>query len=119
LVTAPPLVLGLFNLRGEIVPLLDAAHLLGVGHIESVAFALVLHTPLGPVALSATAFPERALLDEPIGPSEIACSAGCYRVKDHMVVLVEVEELLNSITLPALQQLDGAELEDASPRGLV
>jgi len=34
LVTAPPLVLGLFNLRGQIVPLLDTAALLGLRSAE-------------------------------------------------------------------------------------
>ncbi len=115
LVTAPAMVLGLFNLRGEIVPLLDAASLLGVGHTDSVAFALVLHTHLGPVGLSATAFPQRALLDEPVGPSELANSAGSYRVDDRLAVLLDVEGLLNSVTLPSMQPADGAELEEASP----
>ena len=118
LVTAPAMVLGLFNLRGEIVPLLDAASLLGVGNIESVAFALVLQTHLGPVALSATAFPERAQLDEPVGPSEIANGVGSYRVNDNLAVLLDVEALLNSVTLDVLQQADGHELEKALPRGL-
>jgi purine-binding chemotaxis protein CheW len=117
LVTAPAMVLGLFNLRGEIVPLLDAAPLLGLGHIESVAFAVVLQTHLGPVGLSATAFPERALLDEPVGPSELANSVGSYRVNDSLAVLLDVEALLSSVTLPAWQQADGSELEEASPHG--
>jgi purine-binding chemotaxis protein CheW len=118
LVTAPAMVLGLFNLRGEIVPLLDAATLLGVGHIDAVAFALVLHTHLGPVALSASAFPERALLDEPVGPSELANSVGSYRVNDRLAVLLDVDGLLNSVTLDAVQLADGHELADASPAGL-
>jgi chemotaxis signal transduction protein len=118
LVTAPPMVLGLFNLRGEIVPLLDAASLLGVGHIESIAFALVLQTHLGPVALSATASPERALLDEVVGPSELACGVGSYRVNEDLAVLLDVEALLSSVTLPSLSQADPAELEDASMQGI-
>ena len=45
------MILGLFNLRGEIVPLLDTAVLLGIGRTESVVFAVVLHTHQGPVGL--------------------------------------------------------------------
>ena len=42
LVTAPPTVLGLFNLRGEIVPLLDTAVMLALGRGGPVSFAVVL-----------------------------------------------------------------------------
>jgi purine-binding chemotaxis protein CheW len=119
LVTAPPVVLGLFNLRGEIVPLLDAASLLGIGRIDTVAFALVLHSDLGPVGLGATAFPERAFLDEPVGPSELTTSFGSYRVGDRLAVLLDVEALLSSVTLPAAPSADvpELELEDASLLG--
>ena len=41
LVTAPSVVLGLFNLRGEIVPLLDIAALLSIGKVRTTAFAVV------------------------------------------------------------------------------
>ena len=39
LVTAPPIVLGLFNLRGQIVPLLDTAALLGMGTAATTTLA--------------------------------------------------------------------------------
>jgi purine-binding chemotaxis protein CheW len=105
LVTAPVMVLGLFNLRGEIVPLLDTASLLGLGSVGDVVFALVLQTHLGPVGLSASAFPKRAFLDEPLGPSELACSSGSYRVGQHVAVLLDIQALLDS---PALSTLDRA-----------
>ena len=60
LATAPAVVLGLFNLRGEIVPLFDTAALLGVGHRHAGRFAAVVHTAHGPAALAATGFPQRA-----------------------------------------------------------
>ena len=59
LVTAPSMVLGLFNLRGEIVPLLDTSSLLGLQHSGAASFAVVLQTHLGPVGVGATAFPRR------------------------------------------------------------
>jgi chemotaxis signal transduction protein len=101
LVTAPSMVLGLFNLRGEIVPLLDTATLLGVGRTDSVAFAVVLHTGHGPAGLSATASPRRALLDDYLGPTELASSQGSYRVDDSVAVLLDVQSLLDSLTSSA------------------
>jgi purine-binding chemotaxis protein CheW len=97
LVTAPPMVLGLFNLRGEIVPLLDTAALLGIAGTTPVTFAVVLHTDLGPVGLSATAVPERTLLEEPLGPTGLANTQGSYRLDARVVVLLDVRGLLDSV----------------------
>ena len=104
LVTGPAVVLGLFNLRGEIVPLLDTASLLGVGGIDPVAFAVVLHTHLGPVGLSATGFPPRRQLGEPLGPSELISGAELHRVDGQVVVLLDVQAVLDSVTSSARKQ---------------
>jgi purine-binding chemotaxis protein CheW len=114
LATAPPMVLGLFNLRGEIVPLLDSASLLGVGGTGSVVFAVVLQTALGPVGLSAEAFPRRAFLDESIGPSELAGSVGSYRVDGQVAVLLDIQNLLDSMTLTTTGRIDSSELHSAA-----
>jgi hypothetical protein len=94
LATAPPLVLGLINLRGEIVPLLDTAALLGVGSVDHVAFATVLHTAHGPAAFAATDLPIRAELTTPVGPSELPGTAGTYQVDGRLVVLLDPGALL-------------------------
>lgn len=112
LVTAPAMVLGLFNLRGEIVPLLDSASLLGVGRTGSVMFAVVLQTALGPVGLSAEAFPRRSFLDEPIGPSELPDGVGCYRVDGQVAVLLDIQGLLDSMT--AAERIDAPDLPSAA-----
>jgi chemotaxis signal transduction protein len=104
LVTGPAMVLGLFNLRGEIVPLLDTAALLGVGRIESGAFAVVLHTHLGTVALGATGFPPRRQLAEPVGHSELISGAVIHRVDGQVVVLLDVQAVLDSVTSSARRQ---------------
>jgi purine-binding chemotaxis protein CheW len=103
LVTARPIVLGLFNLRGEIVPLLDTGALLGlgVGRTERVAFALVLQAPHGLAGLAATSFPQRAMLNAPSGPSELPGSAGTYRLGRQVVVLLDPAVLLASEQLGA------------------
>ena len=109
LVTAPATVLGLFNLRGEIVPLVDTAALLGVaGSGAAAAFAVVLHTHLGPVGLSATGLPRRTVTDDAIDPSELRGSAGRYRVGGEVAVLLDVEALLDSSAATVLPALHGA-----------
>jgi purine-binding chemotaxis protein CheW len=92
--TAPPEFLGLFNLRGEIVPLFDTAALLGIGTTDDVAFTVVLLGPQGPAGLSATAFPHRAVLDEPTSRSEHHGTAGMFRIGDRVAVLIEPPALL-------------------------
>lgn len=94
LATAPSVVLGLVNLRGDIVPLLDTAALLGVGTIEVPAFAVVLRTSHGPAAIGATGFPQRGDLDTAIGPSELPGTAGSYRWGDKVTVLLDPAVLL-------------------------
>jgi purine-binding chemotaxis protein CheW len=116
LVTAPRLVLGLFNLRGEIVPLLDTATLLGLAGTPGVTFAVVLNTDLGPVGLSATASPERALLEDALGPTGLAGTQGSYRLDDRVVVLLDVQGLLDSISPYAPLRDDSPELRTALVR---
>jgi purine-binding chemotaxis protein CheW len=108
LVTAPPTVLGLFNLRGEIVPLLDTAAMLALARGGAVSFAVVLQTHLGPVGLSATAVPERTLLDDLMGPSELSGSAGRYRVGHRVAVLLDVEALLDILAPTPLHRTGAA-----------
>lgn len=115
LVTAPPVVLGLFNLRGEIVPLLDTAALLGVGRIGPVAFAVVLDTHLGAVGLSADAIPTRRLLGTPLGPSQLG-GAETYRVGRQLAVLVDVQAMLDSAGTPGLQPRGPGPSHDALVR---
>ncbi len=108
LVTAPSVVLGLFNLRGEIVPLLDAAALLGVGDMGDVAFAVVLISPSGPIGLAASGFPERIALDSPTAASELPGTAGTFQVDRRVVVLLDPAALLASERLGGPDARTGA-----------
>lgn len=92
--TAPAQLLGLINLRGEIVPLFDTAALLGVGTAGSVEFAAVLRTVHGPAAFAATGFPQRAELASAIGPSERPGTTGTYEVDHKVAVLLDPAILL-------------------------
>jgi purine-binding chemotaxis protein CheW len=94
LVTAPPVVLGLFNLRGQIVPLLDTRALLGLGTVGTTAFAVVVDCQQGPAGLAATDFPQRCLLDSSIGPSELPCTVGLYQLDDRVAALLDPAALL-------------------------
>lgn len=94
LVTAPDVVMGLFNLRGQIVPLLDTARLLGRGAVDSAAYAVVVESPKGLAGLATTGFPERRALEESVGSSELAGTAGLYRVADRVAALLDPGVLL-------------------------
>ena len=95
LVTAPPVILGLINLRGEIVPLLDTAALLGLGTISSVGFAVVVNTPHGPAALAVTGFPQRAELTDTVGLCELRGTSETYRLNQRVVIVLDADVLLD------------------------
>jgi purine-binding chemotaxis protein CheW len=122
--TAPALILGLFNLRGEIVPLLDTPALMGLSRLPGWSFAAVVRSSLGPAGLAATALPESATLGEPVGASEAPATAGTYavpplirrlegRLGRRLAVLLDIEELLGGVSpggnhLPPRLSLQGA-----------
>ena len=92
--TATATVAGVFNLRGEIVPVFDTATLLGLGTISSMAYVAVVETSLGPAGLATTAAGESAELDEPIGSTETPGTIASYALDTRVVVMVDVETLL-------------------------
>lgn len=94
LVTSPARVLGLFNLRGQIVPLLDTAAVLGTGTIEGIAFAVVVNWQQGPIGLAVSGFPHRVQLDAPTGPSDLPGTVGLYKVDDQVAALLDPAALL-------------------------
>jgi purine-binding chemotaxis protein CheW len=108
LVTALAPVMGLFNLRGEIVPLLDTAALLGIGDLDTATFAVVLRGSNGPVGLAATAMPERVSLDGPPTTSMLAGTSGTYSVNEAVVVLLDPDVLLVSAGLTGSEPLTSA-----------
>ena len=92
--TAPDAVLGLFNLRGEIVPLFDTAALLGTGHVEEASYCTVVLTPLGPGGLAATGVPEATELGEPSGGAEIPGGVATYALGSRPATLLDIDALL-------------------------
>lgn len=93
--TAPPSVLGVFNLRGEIVPVFDTARLLGLGPSNtSIPFVVVVETSLGPGGLAITGIGESVELGEPAGMAESPGTLATYVHAARLVVLIDVEALL-------------------------
>ena len=88
---APSAVLGVFNLRGDLVPLLDTAALLGTGRLERSPCVAGVDTPHGPAGLAisgdATALEPGVVLEigEPGGPA---------RVGERIVAPLDVDALL-------------------------
>lgn len=99
--TAPSAALGLFSLRGEIVPLFDTAQLLGLGRLSNVTHAAVLRTPAGPAGLAATALPRVVEMGARLGDSDLPGTLGIYAVAGRLAVLLDLATLLYPATAAA------------------
>lgn len=97
--TAPALVLGLFNLRGEIVPLMDTPALMGLTRIPAWSFVAVVRSRIGSAGLAATALPEPVSLGEAVGASASPATAGTHAVGQRLAVLLDIEALLGGASL--------------------
>lgn len=92
--TAPPTVLGVFNLRGEIVPVFDTAGLLGVGRFDERPYVAVVETGLGPGAMAAHQVPEVVELEEQAGASELPGALGSFVVGHRLAVLLDIDAVM-------------------------
>jgi purine-binding chemotaxis protein CheW len=92
--TAPPAVLGLFNLRGEMVPVFDTGRMLGVGAVAETPFVVVVETPAGLAGLAATGLPVAVRLGESLGPGEGPAAVGIYPMGESVATLLDVEVLV-------------------------
>ena len=92
--TAPAVVLGVFNLRGDIVPLFDTAVLLGLGTVTSGSFAAVVESSMGLAGLVATGIPESVELGESLGPTETEGTIVAYAIGTRIATLIDVDVLL-------------------------
>lgn len=94
--TSPRPVLGVFNLRGEIIPLLDPLALLRLGRLSSpeVSFAIVVDSAYGPAGIAATGVAETVTLGEPVGASENRGALASYAIGFRVATLLDIEALL-------------------------
>jgi hypothetical protein len=90
---APPAVLGVLNVRGEVVPALDTAALVGLGGLDAVPYVAVLDTTAGPGALGAGGEPRTAILDRRAGAPAGRCAIGRYAVDELVVTLLDADAL--------------------------
>jgi chemotaxis signal transduction protein len=92
--TAPAVLLGAFNLRGEVVPMFDTAMLLGIGNLIGTSVAVIVNTTVGPAALVVSGYPKFVVLEDEFGPSELPGTLGVYTVGDGLAVMLDIETLL-------------------------
>lgn len=93
--TGPDPVLGLINVRGEIVPLFDIVALLGAGTTNKTQYAAIVEVAAGPAGLAATAAPASEALGERVRDSEQTAARGVHRQGDRLATLLDLEALLS------------------------
>lgn len=102
--TGPPGVVGLFNLRGSVLPLFDTAGLLSLPPVPS-AHVVVVEVPAGLAGLATSGTPRAARLGRLVGAPEHEAALGTYAVEAatgdgadgpaaDVAVLLDVERLL-------------------------
>ncbi|MBV9659548.1 MAG: chemotaxis protein CheW [Acidimicrobiales bacterium] len=105
-------VIGVFNLRGEIVPLFDTAALLGLGTMPSSSFAIVVESPLGPAGLAASGVPEAVRFAGPGAESETPGTALSYALGHRIVTLLDLQMLLEPDSVGAQRTLQSGQAPD-------
>jgi purine-binding chemotaxis protein CheW len=97
---APATVRGLFNVRGQIVPLLDTGALLGLDRPVRCPFAAVVQTPHGPAGLAVTGLPEPAELAWLVGPTRARGTVGAYAAGERIAVMLDPVALTEQVHRP-------------------
>jgi purine-binding chemotaxis protein CheW len=96
---APASVRGLFNVRGQIIPLLDTGALLGLESPAACPFAVVVQTPDGPAGLAVTGMPEPAELAWLVGPTRARGTVGAYAAGERIAVMLDPPALTAQLHL--------------------
>jgi purine-binding chemotaxis protein CheW len=95
--TSPRAVVGVFNLRGEVVVLLDSGVLLGTQAGLKTAAVVVVDAAGSPVGLTATGPTTGGELGEEAGPGVGTGALGRYHVGSTVATLVDVPALLEQV----------------------
>jgi purine-binding chemotaxis protein CheW len=94
--TSPSVVLGVFNVRGDIVPLLDTSLLLGMRPVAEEPYAVLVETAHGVAGLVATEMPMTVRLSESVGHSDMEGTTETYLIGDaRLAVALDVSTLLS------------------------
>jgi purine-binding chemotaxis protein CheW len=93
---SPAALIGVVNVRGEIVPLLDTGVLTGTGSLDKPPFAVLVSGGEEMVALAAQELPIAADFEVAVGPGVQPGELGIYSNGGRLVVLIDVEELVKN-----------------------
>jgi purine-binding chemotaxis protein CheW len=92
--TAPDSVIGLINVRGEIVPLFDVTTLIGTGATHKTRFATIVELAEGPAGLATSDGPVSDELGDRVRDSEKPAGRGVYRQGERLATLLDLETLV-------------------------
>lgn len=93
--TAPQSVLGVCNVRGEIIPVFDTGVLLGLGALPTLVSVAIVETAIGPAGLATSDVPASIELGELVGATDGPGTSGAFAAGDGLAVLIDVEALLS------------------------
>jgi purine-binding chemotaxis protein CheW len=93
---SPEGLVGVLNVRGEIVPLLDTGVLTATGALGRAPYAVLVSGDKEMLALAAEDLPVAADFDQPLGPGTKPGELGVYTSGGRLVVLIDIEELVKS-----------------------
>src|SRR5258708_12505899 len=95
---SPTGLLGVVNVRGEIVPLLDTGVLTGTGPLNQSPFAVLVSGQKDMVALAAEELPIAADFEEPVGPGTRPGELGVYSSGGPPSGLTAIDQIANTPT---------------------
>ena len=90
---SPDGLLGVFNLRGQVVPLVDTGALLGLGPLAGRPYVAVAIRDKALVGLAVDGAPETARLDEQVGVGKLPGTGALHAVGDRVVAMLDVGAL--------------------------
>jgi purine-binding chemotaxis protein CheW len=90
---SPDGLLGVFNLRGQVVPLVDTGALLGLGPLGGRPYVAVAIVDKALVGLAVDGAPETARLDEQVGVGKLPGTAALHAAGDRVVAMLDVAAL--------------------------
>lgn len=94
-VPLPPAgLLGVINVRGEILPMLDTGVLTGSGPLKAIPYSVLVNTEKELIALAAESMPITADFDDPVAAGTRPGEKGVYSSGGRLVVLLDLEELV-------------------------
>jgi purine-binding chemotaxis protein CheW len=99
--TAPPSVLGLLNLRSDVLPVLDTGMLVGSPFHAPPTYVVVVEAAGGPVGLASDGRPRIVEIGAAPGEERAEPAAGLHTVAGEPVLLLDVRTLVRLVPAEA------------------